>query len=299
MQPQLSFTGNNNHADNWVYDVKGNLLNDGLKSYTYDAEGRIIALNGQLAYAYDAEGRRVAKYSASTITASYILGLGGEQVTELDASGNWKHSNAFAGGRMVATYEGPAGQAAAGYHFHLTDWLGTKRMQVSPGGGQDETCTSYPFGDGLNCTGVDATEHHFTQKERDAESGLDYFFARYYSSGLARFMTPDWAAKPAAVPYATFGDPQTLNLYAYVNNNPNTGIDVDGHLGLPGPMGSEMNPNQDGNVAAAQGAAPYNPQKDLYQQTNANWQAQQQSSSGHHCCPAIFPENPVTYCIPV
>jgi hypothetical protein len=43
-------------------------------------------------------------------------------------------------------------------------------------------------------------------------------------------MTPDWAAKPTAVPYATFGDPQTLNLYAYVNNNPNKGIDLDGHV---------------------------------------------------------------------
>ena len=93
-----------------------------------------------------------------------------------------------------------------------------------------KTCTSYPFGDGLSCTGTDATEHHFTTKERDAESGLDYFYARYYSSILARFMTPDWAAAPTAVPYATFGDPQTLNLYAYVNNNPNTGIDMDGHV---------------------------------------------------------------------
>jgi hypothetical protein len=45
-------------------------------------------------------------------------------------------------------------------------------------------------------------------------------------------MTPDWAGAPTAVPYATFGDPQTLNLYAYVNNNPNTGIDVDGHVNL-------------------------------------------------------------------
>ncbi len=86
------------------------------------------------------------------------------------------------------------------------------------------------FGGGLSCTGTDATEHHFTTKERDAESGLDYFYARYYSSILARFMTPDWAAAPTAVPYATFGDPQTLNLYAYVNNNPNTGIDMDGHV---------------------------------------------------------------------
>lgn len=70
-----------------------------------------------------------------------------------------------------------------------------------------------------------------TGKERDAESGLDYFGARYLSSGLGRFMTPDWAAKPTAVPYAEFGDPQTLNLYAYVDDNPMGKMDQDGHCG--------------------------------------------------------------------
>ncbi len=44
-----------------------------------------------------------------------------------------------------------------------------------------------------------------TSKERDVESGLDYFNARYYTSDLARYMTPDWAGKPTAVPYAQFG----------------------------------------------------------------------------------------------
>jgi RHS repeat-associated protein len=60
-----------------------------------------------------------------------------------------------------------------------------------------------------------ATDHYkFTGKERDTESGLDYFGARYNASRTGRFMTPDWAAKATAVPYAVFGDPQTLNLYS-------------------------------------------------------------------------------------
>jgi len=42
----------------------------------------------------------------------------------------------------------------------------------------------------------DALAHKFTGKERDSESGLDEFGARYYGSSLGRFMTPDWAAKP-------------------------------------------------------------------------------------------------------
>src|SRR5437868_3542501 len=45
----------------------------------------------------------------------------------------------------------------------------------------------------------------------------------------ARFMTPDWAAKPVTVPYASFGNPQSLNLYTYVENNPTTTGDPDGH----------------------------------------------------------------------
>jgi len=42
-------------------------------------------------------------------------------------------------------------------------------------------------------------------------------------------MTPDWAAKPTNVPYASFGNPQSLNLYSYVENNPTTMGDSDGH----------------------------------------------------------------------
>jgi RHS repeat-associated protein len=70
-----------------------------------------------------------------------------------------------------------------------------------------------------------------TGKERDQESGNDYFFARYYSSAMGRFLSPDWAAKAEPVPYAKLGDPQTLNLYGYLRNNPLGGVDADGHCG--------------------------------------------------------------------
>jgi RHS repeat-associated protein len=216
----------------WSYDADGNLLNDGRNNYAYDAEGRIVSLNGQPTYLYDAEGRRVAKLgSGGAVTTGYLLDLDGRQVTELNMAVGLMHSNVWApGGRLLATYEYSGESKPNTWHFHLTDWLGTNRMQTTAAGGQEEVCYSYPFGDGLTCQGAaDATEHHFTTKERDAESGLDYFYARYYSSDLARFMTPDWAAAPTAVPYATFGDPQTLNLYAYVNNNPNSQIDLGGH----------------------------------------------------------------------
>jgi hypothetical protein len=49
---------------------------------------------------------------------------------------------------------------------------------------------------------------------------------------MGRFMTPDRAARPTTVPYAVFGDPQSLNLYNYVRNDPISRIDPDGHYEL-------------------------------------------------------------------
>jgi len=72
--------------------------------------------------------------------------------------------------------------------------------------------------------------HRSTGKERDTESGNDYFGARYYSSAMGRFMSPDWSAKAEPVPYAKLDNPQSLNLYAYVGNNPLSRFDADGHI---------------------------------------------------------------------
>jgi len=47
---------------------------------------------------------------------------------------------------------------------------------------------------------VEATEHHFTGKERDVETGLDYFGARYFSSAAGRWVSPDWSATVAPIP---------------------------------------------------------------------------------------------------
>jgi RHS repeat-associated protein len=90
----------------------------------------------------------------------------------------------------------------------------------------------------------------FTGKERDTESGLDYFGARYYASSMGRWMSPDWSAKEEPVPYAEIDNPQSLNLYSYVYNNPLSKADSDGHcpqcaallpalpeLGALGPVG--------------------------------------------------------------
>jgi hypothetical protein len=82
----------------------------------------------------------------------------------------------------------------------------------------------------------------FTSKERDSETGLDYFESRYYSSAQGRFTSPDEfkggfldafsgqaAFQPGPLPYADISDPQTLNKYAYVRNNPLRYTDPNGH----------------------------------------------------------------------
>ena len=46
---------------------------------------------------------------------------------------------------------------------------------------------------------------------------------------MGRFMSPDWSAKQEPVPYSKLTDPQTLNLYSYVGNNPLSRFDDDGH----------------------------------------------------------------------
>lgn len=71
-----------------------------------------------------------------------------------------------------------------------------------------------------------------TGKERDQESGNDYFGARYYASSMGRFLSPDWTDKPDPVPYADFDNPQSLNLYQYMHNNPLSGTDPDGHCSI-------------------------------------------------------------------
>ena len=73
-----------------------------------------------------------------------------------------------------------------------------------------------------------------TGKERDTESGNDYFGARYYASSMGRFLSPDWSAKIEPIPYAKLNNPQSLNLYAYVGNNPLIRTDPDGHVTCSG-----------------------------------------------------------------
>lgn len=204
-------------------------------------------------YIYDAEGNRVSKGTAHTVLANgvyvlscdttqngfsltngYILGPSGEQLSEILFSGggySWSHSNIWAGGQLIAT-DSPNGSGHV-LNFEFEDWLGSRRVLTDSSGNIQQTCPSLPFGNGFDCP-TTPTEQLFTGKERDTESGNDYFGARYYASSMGRFISPDFKddddddSEP--VPYADLGNPQSLNLYAYVGNNPLTHKDADGHF---------------------------------------------------------------------
>ncbi|WP_263415885.1 RHS repeat-associated core domain-containing protein [Terriglobus albidus] len=111
---------------------------------------------------------------------------------------------------------------------YLADHLGSTSMALTVEGWPTQTSEFQPYGQEINPV-ASANHYKFTGKERDTESGLDYFGARYYSSTMGRWLSPDWAEKPEAVPYSSLDNPQSLNLYGYVGNNPLGKADADGH----------------------------------------------------------------------
>jgi RHS repeat-associated protein len=232
---QVTWTQVNVAVNGFSYDAAGNVTYDGVNQYLYDGEGRICAmastpapgLTTMTGYLYDADGTRVAKGTINAwscdlstngfqTTNDYILGLAGEQAAEMNVTVSksattitWAHTNVWAGGRLLATYD------ATGPHFYLDDPLGTRRVQATAAGIEEQRCQSLPYGDGETCAPT-PTEHLFTGKERDTESGNDYFSARYYSSAMGRFMSPD----PIIMNDLRMINPQRWNKYAYVINNP-------------------------------------------------------------------------------
>jgi RHS repeat-associated protein len=191
-----------------TYDLAGNQAAIGGYVLGYDGEGRLAksTLSGvTTVYEYDGEGRRVKR---------------GGVVLVYDAQG-----------RLSAEY---GGTGQSGVRYLTGDHLGSTRV-VTDGSGTVEQCLDYlPFGEllgaGLNgrtCGALEEPRAKFTGKERDAETGLDYFGARYFSGAQGRFTSPD----PIWVKADRMLDPQRLNLYAYGRNNPlkysdPTGMDV-------------------------------------------------------------------------
>jgi RHS repeat-associated protein len=209
------------------YDAAGNLLSYLTANYTYDQEDRLSSTAGTT-YTYDGNGERVLKSQVINNVLTPVKrywSMGGNTLAEGDGSGNLTAEYIYFGGKRVARID----LSANTVHYYLSDHLGSTSIVASAAGAVEEESDYYPFGTEVVVTGPGANELKFTGKRRDAESGLDNFGARYNSSSLGRFMTPDWSAQPVAVPFADLSDPQTLNLYTYVRNSPLNRTDPTGH----------------------------------------------------------------------
>jgi len=243
--PYLNFTAANNRVATWTYDNAGNLLNDGTNNYLYDAEDRLcavqqVAASGHMiGYVYAPDGTRLGKGNLSSfycdltkngmltanglaLTNAYVVGPQGEQLEVTDGNFNFLHFNVYWEGKPLGTFAGTT-YAQSNWQFSLHDWLGTTRQVTNAAGTPSAAFFNGPFGDFQteSGSGSDPSGLHFTGQERDAESGLDYFNARYYSSYLGRFMSPD----PLG---GHMENPQSLNKYAYALNNPLTNTDPTG-----------------------------------------------------------------------
>ncbi len=215
-----SFTANTNQLSGTSYDQAGNQTQVNGNTQAYDAENRQVSVTFAGAsefYVYDGDGKRVEKAGAS-----------GATVFVYDAMG-----------RMAAEYSTAANGSPCSTCYLSADHLGTTRLVVDGSGNVVGRHDYLPFGEEIAANtagrngqwgaGNDVVNQKFTGKERDQESQLDYFGARYYGSALGRFASADWSATPAPVPYADFSNPQSLNQYAYVLNNPLGKADSDGH----------------------------------------------------------------------
>jgi RHS repeat-associated protein len=176
---------------------------------------------------YNAEGQRVRKTNVTQGTCAapaqsnswdFLYDLSAHEIAMISGTGVWDRGEVYVGGRRVATYNN-----GTTYFIH-TDQLGTDRVRTTISGSVYQACNNLPFGDNFSCPGSDATPMHFTGKNHLYESGLDDFGARYLADTMGRFMTPDLMGGHQE-------DPQTLNKYSYVRNNPlnltdPTGLDL-------------------------------------------------------------------------
>jgi RHS repeat-associated protein len=228
----LYFNTANNRITGASYDAAGNLLNDGSHTYSYDAENKIAKVDNVSAYVYDGEGQRVRKLVGENLR--FVYGLGGELIAEFDAStGNLRKEYIHGGGSLI-TIE-PTAVNSNGTRYTVSDHLGSPRVVTNSSAGVVSRHDYMPFGEqlgsgvggrtaGIGFGVADSIRQQFTSKERDAETGLDYFGARYYSSTQGRFSGAD----PLFIEMKRLPYPQAWNLYTYTRNNPLKYVDDDG-----------------------------------------------------------------------
>lgn len=253
---QIATVTNSGLTVNYTYDAAGNVTNDGMHTYTYDAENRVVSAdNGATAqYTYDYLNQRVSKTVWAAIT--HYIWDSGRVIAEHDAttpSGPYgstpygerssKIDYVYAGNTMVSSLSythncatHPGGvitcTTSSVRQFYLKDRL-SERVVLDSSLSVIARQGHLPFGEDFAQSGTQE-KHHFTSYERDSESGTDYAVNRQYSAGVGRFNRPDPKESSARL-----AGPQSWNRYSYINNEP---IDQTDPLGLE-PIGGENIPS--------------------------------------------------------
>ncbi len=133
----------------------------------------------------------------------------GNAAWEYKVGTGWETFNLFFSGKHAAV-----NNTTEGLRWRHLDHLGNLVLKTNNVG--SDVCRYYykPYGELNSRTCTEADDYRFTGKERDAETGLDYFGARYHGSAIGRFTSVDpfrESADPA--------NPQSWNRYAYTLNN--------------------------------------------------------------------------------
>jgi RHS repeat-associated protein len=227
------------------YDAAGNLKTNAGVTYTYDAENRILTI-GSIAYVYDGDGVRVKKSGGSAAPRLYW----GESFTagpivESDLSGTLNEEYIYFGGKRIARRDLPSGAV----HYYFSDHLNSTNLVYSSSGTLEEESYFGPYGEARDYTIGSQNHFKFTGKERDTESGLDYFGARHYGNSLGRFVAPD-----AALVDQFENNPQSWNLYVYSRNNPLKQSDPSGQSCVKDDEGRSLDDGdgkgcEEGNIA--------------------------------------------------
>jgi RHS repeat-associated protein len=253
--PPLALTVSANNqitTSGFSYDAAANETSDVTSSYVWNAESELKTAAG-VNYTYDGDGDRVEKSNGTL----YWYGAGSQVLMETGLSGNLTSEYVYFGGKRVARRD-----ASNNIYYYTEDMLGSSRAITTSTGTVCYNADFYPYGSEHALTNTCPQNYKFDGKERDAETSNDDFGARFYSSTYGRFLSADWSALPVAVPYANLTNPQTLNLYAMVSDNPETFADLDGHVWLPCQDAPPPAP-QDQNAASPQNTTQIPPDQSV------------------------------------
>jgi RHS repeat-associated protein len=256
----------------FTYDADGNLTNDGNHTYQYDAENRIVSVDGggTASYAYDYRNRRVKKTVGATST-HYVWDQRRVLAEHNALNGAGIADYVYAANLMLGTGPGNAlGGNGGSFTYYVSDRLNARVLVDKYGNFQGQQ-NHLPFGEDFAESGAQ-DKHHLTTYERDAEAGTDYGFNREYEFGLGRFMAADPISDGAFGGGKRGGcsasrgrinpnNPQSLNLYTYALNDPIDSSDQTG-LETDSPCDKELEASPD-NIGSFIGATGPNPYPDI------------------------------------